>query len=188
MGNPEDRPDRDPARDGKRDEFIGQLVSQHRHHLLEVGCWTGEDGLEFKAAGINYTGVDLSEEHVRAARARHLEASVAGPDSLPFADRTFDAAWSMGTLSHVSNTALYGVLDEFLRVLKPGAPLAVGLHGGKDEERLDLVDGYATRQFLSLRSDETVLSLFEPHGSIRDFTTWEREGGGHFQYFILAKF
>jgi ubiquinone/menaquinone biosynthesis C-methylase UbiE len=189
MGNPGNEPDRDPDRDAKRDEFIRHLTSEHRHQLLEIGCGIGEDGLVFKAAGINYTGVDSSEAHVRAARSRHLEASVAAPDSLPFADRTFDAAWCMGPLTHVSNTELYGVLDEFLRVLKPGAPLAVGLRSGEDEERLDLVDGYATRRFSSLRSDETVLSLFEPHGSVKDFTTWECPGHpGHFQYFILAKF
>ncbi|EMY32380.1 methyltransferase type 11 [Arthrobacter crystallopoietes BAB-32] len=180
---------RDAERDAKRDAFIERLVAEHRHHVLEVGCGTGKDGLAFKAAGITYTGVDLSEAHVRAARAKHLEASVAAPDSLPFADRTFDAAWCLGTLTHVSNTDLYGVLDEILRVLKPGAPLAVGLRSGKDEERLDLVDGYATRRFLSLRSDETVLSLFEPHGSVKDFTTWEEpDQPGHYQYFILAKF
>ena len=145
---------RDANRDIKRDAFIQRLVAEHRHHVLEIGCGTGEDGLAFKAAGITYTGVDLSEAHGRAARTKHLEAPVAAPGPPPFADRTCDAGWCMGTLTHVSNEDLYGVLDEILRVLNPGAPLVVRLRSGEDEERLDLVDGYATRRILSRRSDE----------------------------------
>ncbi|NKX53194.1 class I SAM-dependent methyltransferase [Arthrobacter mobilis] len=174
----------DPRRTAERDAFIDELVAGHRHQVLEIGCGIGEDGLAFVAAGINYVGVDGSADNVHRARARRLEAVVGTPDELPFAEETFDAAWAMDALEQVANTDLYGVLTEIMRVLKPGAPLAVGLHSGQDTE------GHAseTSRFLSLRSDEMVRNLFEPHGNIRSFTTWElADGSGHYQFLVVAK-
>ncbi|AUI51677.1 class I SAM-dependent methyltransferase [Arthrobacter crystallopoietes] len=178
----------DPQREAKRSEFIEHLKATRRHDLLEIGCGTGVDGLAFKAAGIRYTGVDLSEASVRIARHKQLEASVASARELPFADETFDAAWTMSTLLHVANADLYGVLTEIMRVLKPGSPLAVGLWSGSDSEGINAADDQEPQRFFSRRSDETLLSLFEPHGTIRDFSTWEHgQDPGHYQYFIIYK-
>ncbi|MFD1211841.1 class I SAM-dependent methyltransferase [Arthrobacter sp. GCM10027362] len=172
----------DPRRDAERDSFIDALVAAHRHRVLEIGCGTGEDGLAFVAAGINYVGLDPSEENIHVARAKRLEAVVGSPDELPFADATFDAAWARGALADVPDTDLYGVLTEIMRVLKPGAPLAAGLHSGPDGRGPDAGGFYGER------SDEMVRSLFEPHGDIRFFTSWEQaDGSGRCQFLVLTK-
>jgi len=181
MGNQELHPP-EPRLTAERDAFISALVAGHRHQVLEIGCGTGEDGLAFVAAGINYVGLDPSEENIHRARARHLEAVVGTPAELPFADETFDAAWARDALANVADTDLYGVMIEVMRVLKPGAPLAVGLPSKTADSRP------GAGGFQSLRSDEMVRNLFEPHGDIRTFTSWEADGGcGQYRFLVVAK-
>jgi SAM-dependent methyltransferase len=182
-----DRRARDPKRDEARQAFIASLVAAHRHSVLEIGCGTGADGLAFKAAGIHYTGIDLSEENVRIARAKNLEAVVCSVRELPFASGTFSAGWAMSTLLHIPDRDLPDVLAETMRVLAEGAPLAVGLWSGDDEEVI-AVDDETQQNRLYSRRDETVRRLFGEHGLVSGFTTWDRPGTGrHYQFFILTK-
>ena len=183
-----DRRGRDPKRDEARQAFIASLVAAHRHSVLEIGCGTGADGLAFKAAGIHYTGIDLSEENVRLARAKHVDAVVGSARELPFASGTFSAGWTMSTLLHIPDRDLPDVLAETMRVLAEGAPLAVGLWSGDDEEVIVADDEIQQNRFFSRHRDETVRRLFGEHGLVSDFTTWDRPGTGrHYQFFILTK-
>ena len=183
-------------REEQRQRFISLLKSEGRHGVLEIGSGTGLDGLKFVQAGIHYTGVDLAEGHVRIARAKGLDVSVASARRLPFADGTFPAAWSMSTLLHIPASEIDGVLRELVRVTAPGAPIAVGLWSGDDEEVLNPEDDLVPRRFFSRRSDETVRQVFGRHGAIEDFVTWpegtgEESGPGagnwtqHYQFLIL---
>lgn len=179
---------RDPKRDEARQAFIASLVAAHRHSVLEIGCGTGADGLAFKAAGIHYTGVDLSEQNVRIARAKNLEAVVGSVRELPFASGTFSAGWTMSTLLHIPDQDLPDVLAETMRVLAEGAPLAVGLWSGDDEEVIVAHDDFEPNRFYSRRRDDTVRRLFGEHGLVSGFTTWDRPGTGrHYQFFIVTK-
>lgn len=185
-----------PRRAAERDRFIGLLKAEGRHSLLEIGSGLGLDGLEFVRAGIHYTGVDLSEEHVRRARAKGLDVSVASARRLPFADDAFPALWTMSTLLHVPERDIDGVLRELVRVAAPNAPIAVGLGSGEDEEVLNPEDDVEPRRFFSRRSDATVRQVFGRHGAIEDFVSWpEGEGAEsgpgaghwtqHYQFLIL---
>ncbi|BAS07874.1 demethylrebeccamycin-D-glucose O-methyltransferase [Arthrobacter sp. Hiyo4] len=180
----------------QRERFISLLKSEGRHDILEIGSGTGLDGLKFVQAGIRYTGVDLSEGHVRQARSMGLAVSVASARRLPFADGAFPAVWSMSTLLHIPATDIDGVVRELVRVAAPNAPIAVGLWSGDDEEVLNPEDDLEPRRFFSRRSDETVRRVFGRHGAIEDFVTWpegtgEESGPGaghwtqHYQFLIL---
>src|SRR4029453_11141908 len=136
-----------------QESFIRFLKSEGRHSVLDLGCGPGIDGLKFVQAGIHYSGVDLSEEHVRLARAKGLDASVASGRDLPFADGAFPAVWTMSTLLHIPNAEIDAVLAEVVRVTSPGAPLAVGLWSGDDEEVLNPEDVAEPRRFYSRRGD-----------------------------------
>lgn len=179
-----------------QDAFIRQLKGEGRHGVLEIGCGPGIDALKFVQSGIHYTGVDLSEEHVRLARAKGLDASVASGRDLPFADAVFPAMWTMSTLLHIPNSDINDVLAELVRVASPGAPIAVGLWSGNDEEAFNPEDLTEPRRFYSRRSDASVKRIFGAHGTIEHFETWPEgvgtesgPGGGawvqHYQYFIL---
>lgn len=178
------------------DWFIRLLKDEHRHSVFELGCGTGDEGLEFVRAGLHYCGVDLSGESVRLARAKGLDASVASGRSLPFPDGSFTAAWSMSTLLHVPNSRIHGVVGELVRVCAPGAPAAVGLWSGPDEEVLNPEDDDEPRRFFSRRSDAAVRRIFAAHGEVEHFRTWpegrgDESGPGrgawtqHYQFLVL---
>ena len=73
-------------------------------------------------------GLDVSEDCVRAAMARHPDLTVWLADirRLPFPDATFDSIVSNSTLDHFSvRTDIDVALAEMSRVLRPGGPLFV---------------------------------------------------------------
>ena len=107
------------------DQFSGK-------HLLEVGCGMGTDLLQFARGGAKVTGVDLTPRSIELSR-RHLalygqtgEFALADCETLPFADQSFDVAYSNGVLHHTADTA--GAVREIHRVLRPGGQARVMLY------------------------------------------------------------
>ncbi|MFH5880330.1 class I SAM-dependent methyltransferase [Arthrobacter sp. NA-172] len=185
-----------PRRVECREWFIRLLKEEHRHSLFELGCGTGVEGLEFVRAGLHYTGVDLSEESIHVARGNRLDASVASGRNLPFPDGAFSAVWTMSTLLHVPNSGIHDVVSELVRVSTAGAPIAVGLWSGDDEEVFNPEGLDEPRRFFSRRSDLSVRRIFEAHGAVEHFEAWPEGNGAesgpgagnwvqHYQFLVL---
>lgn len=121
-----DLPDKRVAR---RTAYLQQVDREGRRSLLEIGCGPGRDAQAIVSAGFGYTGVDLAPASVDVCRSHGLDARVASVLALPFDDATFDAGWTMSTLLHIADDDLDQALSEIIRVLRPGAPLAIGLWG-----------------------------------------------------------
>jgi SAM-dependent methyltransferase len=165
----------DAERIRRRAEYAATLVSEGRSRVLEIGTGPGRDAAAFLADGLAVTGVDLSAEHVRMCRAAGIDAHVASVLGLPFADNSFDAGWTMSTLLHVPDADFDTALLEIRRVLRAGAPLAVGLWGGEDWEGASVKDTITPPRFFSSRSDERLREMLGRHGTVERFTTWSRE-------------
>ncbi len=71
--------------------------------------------------------MDPSEENIHSARARGLEATVAGAVPLPFADSAFPSVWAVDALVGLPPEQWDDVVRELGRVAAPGAPIAVVL-------------------------------------------------------------
>ncbi|HEX5704182.1 MAG TPA: class I SAM-dependent methyltransferase [Pyrinomonadaceae bacterium] len=106
-------------------DFSGQ-------RLLEVGCGMGTDLLQFARGGARVTGVDLTPRSIETSR-RHLELyglsgdfALTDAEKLPFADESFDVAYSNGVLHHTPDTA--EAVREIHRVLRPGGLARVMLY------------------------------------------------------------
>lgn len=88
------------------------------------------------ARGARAFGVDISEPTLvlaKAAFAREslpLRAAAADVRALPFADASFDAIYSMGTIEHFDETEQ--AVREMARVLKPGGQAIVGVPNRHD--------------------------------------------------------
>jgi SAM-dependent methyltransferase len=100
--------------------------------LLEVGCGMGTDLLQFARGGAKVTGIDLTPRSIEISR-RHLalydhrgDFAVADCECLPFADASFEVAYSNGVLHHTPDTA--GAVREIHRVLRPGGQARVMLY------------------------------------------------------------
>ncbi|MEZ4299886.1 MAG: class I SAM-dependent methyltransferase [Polyangiaceae bacterium] len=86
--------------------------------VLEVGCGTGLLLARAAAFARRATGVDLSPGMLARARARGLDVHEASATALPFADATFDLAYSFKVLAHVRE--IDRALAEMARVVRPG--------------------------------------------------------------------
>ena len=100
--------------------------------VLEVGCGLGTDAINFARAGARYTGIDLTEASIELVRRRfeieglNADLKVADAEDLPFADESFDLAYSHGVLHHTPDTRR--AIDELHRVLKPNGAAMVMLY------------------------------------------------------------
>jgi exosortase/archaeosortase family protein len=90
-------------------------------------CWAAEQG------ALVY-GIDISEPIVRQARATFggtpARFNLADVRSLPFADDSFDAIYSMGTIEHFDESK--AAVREMARVLKPDGRLVLGVPNRHD--------------------------------------------------------
>jgi SAM-dependent methyltransferase len=179
--------DVDPERVRRRDEFAALLHSEGRSQVIEIGTGPGRDATALLAADLVVAGVDLSPEHVRLCRAAGIDAHVASVHRLPFADGSFDAGWTMSTLLHVPDADFDTAVREIRRVLRPGAPLAVGLWGGSDWEGRSVKDKIRPARFFSSRSDERIQVMLGRHGTVERFETWStgRADSWWYQWCVL---
>lgn len=121
-------------------ETLGRLLGEGTGALVDVGCGTGAYAAGLAELGWDVTGVDVSADMLRRAKAKGVRTVHADATSLPFDDGAFDAAISIFTNTDVDDLA--AVVHEIARVLRPGAPLVylavhpcfVGPHSVYDPE------------------------------------------------------
>lgn len=145
--------------------------------VLEVGCGTGCDLLQFAKHGAIATGVDLTQKHLELARERVAgRATVMKGDAtaLPFPDASFDYVYSHGVIHHCSEPGR--AAKEILRVLRPGGRFNVQLYAkwsawhlqrwlqyslrGKDWKRY--VENSEAPVHLDLYTRQSIRKLFTP--------------------------
>lgn len=176
----EDRP-LDPRRVAARDRFVSLVGRAHLDGpVLEIGTGPGRDALALVEAGLRVVGVDLSAGHAGRARARGLTMAVGSARALPFASGSMGGLWSMSTLMHVPAVAIEQVMREIRRVMAPGAPVAIGVWGGPDDEYFDESPNRVgePRRLFSRRSEGRWRALLQRVGELEDFAIWEYTGAG----------
>ena len=128
---------------GKHREAVLADVAEHCRaagvrSILEVGCGAGRDGTALAATGAAYCGVDVTAAAVALCRDLGLSAVEGSALDLPFADDSFDAAWTMSTLMHLPGDGMQRALKEIRRVVRAGGLLQLGVWGAYDDrERVD---------------------------------------------------
>jgi 2-polyprenyl-6-hydroxyphenyl methylase/3-demethylubiquinone-9 3-methyltransferase len=99
-----------------------RTLCDHKGTILDVGCGGGFLSNELARQGYQVTGVDVSPESIKVARAYDVTGTVkyevADAFKLPYPDASFDALTAMDFLEHIENPDI--VIKEFSRVLKPG--------------------------------------------------------------------
>jgi SAM-dependent methyltransferase len=90
-----------PASQQARFKVLADKIDLHGKSILDVGCGLGDLWAFLKGRGIDvrYTGVDILEKMVQAARERHPDAAFVHGDlfvSNPFGPGSFDVVFSSG--------------------------------------------------------------------------------------------
>ena len=91
--------------------------------LLEAGCGTGQSSWRLDVAGHPRIGLDCSSGALREARAVGVFDTFLQGDitRLPLRDASIAGLWNLGVLEHFDEAVGIRVLQEFRRVLAPGA-------------------------------------------------------------------
>jgi ubiquinone/menaquinone biosynthesis C-methylase UbiE len=100
-------------------------------HVIDLGCGSGRSLLWNAASGATFVGADVSPFFAREARDR-MDLALADLRKLPFPDATFNKAYALDVLEHLSPEALDAMLQETARVLTPGGVLFVYSHVRKN--------------------------------------------------------
>ncbi|MFW9810769.1 MAG: class I SAM-dependent methyltransferase [Candidatus Thorarchaeota archaeon] len=107
-------------------KLLDQLQITQDSQVLEIGCESGFTScMTVKKYDCELIGIDLSEILVEKARERAIDQNltkarfeVANALDLPFQNNTFDAVFTVAVTALIPDK--YQVLQEFLRVVKPG--------------------------------------------------------------------
>ena len=129
------------------------------HHLLDVGCGTGDDvqALARRVGGTGrVVGVDGSEIMLAEARTRVKDANlpvefrVGNAEWLQFADNTFDGCRAERMLVHLNHPVR--ALAEMVRVARPGARV-VAFDADWETLIVDTPNRATTRKLLNFQCD-----------------------------------
>lgn len=111
----------------KADEITGHLnrfgLPSQKLRALDVGCGVGRVAQLLSHDFAELHGVDCSEGMIHRARELRIPNAffrVAGAAGLPFERNRFDLVYSMCVFHHVLDDSWSDVLEEMVRVAKPG--------------------------------------------------------------------
>jgi len=113
--------------------FNDLLTNIPKTDMLELGCGTGQWTEYFINKGFKLTGIDVSDEMLKFAHSKNLNADFINADSsqIPFDDNSFSTVSSITMLEFVEDQNT--VLQEAYRVLKPGGWLILGCLNANSE-------------------------------------------------------
>ncbi|HTK59795.1 MAG TPA: methyltransferase domain-containing protein [Candidatus Baltobacteraceae bacterium] len=103
--------------------------AREREAVLDVGCGDGRVYETFKAKGVSYAGVDLSDDVIARAKTRWAKELAEGRVAfeagdlldLPVEDGRFDVVVAAGVLHHVPSEAYRAkAVAELARAIRPG--------------------------------------------------------------------
>jgi len=104
-----------------------------RAHILDAGCGSGRDSLNFKKLGYEVTAMDASSELCSLAK-EYIGQEVL---ELRFQDMAFEndfeGIWACASLLHVPSMELPGIIDKLTKALKPGGILFASFKYGDFE-------------------------------------------------------
>ena len=145
------------------DSFAGDHNSGKQ--LLEIGCGTGHWSRFFSEKGFEVTGIDISEEMVKAANKKnipHCHFHVSDGQNLSFFDNSFDVAAAVTTLEFAKNPQR--IISEMARCVKPKGKLLFGvlnsLSAYNQKRQMNANSVYAYGQLFSPKQLQNLLELF----------------------------
>lgn len=145
-------------------DYIVDLAVRHlgdptKAAVLDIGCGVGNYDSVLRPAFGALSGVDVSAECVDTARRRNGDVDYRTYDGavLPYADVSFDLAFTICVMHHVPPGQWPNFAAEMRRVLKPGGLALVFEHNPRNPLTMRAVNNCQfDEDAVLLRSEETV--------------------------------
>jgi len=98
-------PSRDPLNSRRIEFFFDVIKNSKVKKIIDVGCGAGLNAKIFSEKGFDVSSIDVSENAINAAKNQYtgLSFAVAGADSIPFPEKSFDAIYCTEVIEHVDN-------------------------------------------------------------------------------------
>jgi SAM-dependent methyltransferase len=134
--------------------------------ICDLGCGPGHVGAFVADRGIDVIGIDRSAGMVDQARRRYPSLRVARGDmtSLGLADQALGGILCFYALIHIPRIDVSLALWEMFRVLAPGRPLLLAVHGGQGTVHADEMVGQRADLDVTLFSLPELCGLVEQAG------------------------
>jgi SAM-dependent methyltransferase len=149
--------------------------------VLELGCGNGEPAARMLALGHSYTGVDISSEQLRRAKARVPGAEFVKGDytELEYPPSSVDAVVALYTFGHVPRAELAALYARIASWLRPAGYL-LATTGRRDEPGNVDDDWLGAPMFFSGFDVETNLRLLAEAGlDVLEHEVVCQDEGGH---------
>lgn len=127
---------------------LGKFVEMLRgKKVLDAGCGAPRDINLFLKNNIDVEGIDYSGEVIKKCRASFPDLTFYRCDfkKVNVPDEYYDGVWACASVLNFFKKDLPSVLEEFLRILKPGGILFVSVKEGRGEKMVS--DEYGERLF-----------------------------------------
>jgi len=167
--------------------IIDKLRTRNAGLILDVACGPGlhtrqlADGADGFVIGLDLS-IPMLREAVRSTTSEHVAYLRTDAHDLPFADDTFDAACCLAALYLIPDP--HRVIDEMIRVLKPGGILAIFTSADVKLARLPLVKPTLSRVGgLNVFGRDEITSTLRRSG----FTEISHEIAGQGQFITARK-
>ncbi len=173
----------------KEFKLFKSLISGNK--IVDIGCGAGRDATLFLQNNFDYTGLDASSEMLKEARKRAPTGKfiLGNFYQLDFPDETFDGFWAAASLLHAPKTDIESVLNEILRILKPGG---VGFISLKETQNIDegmiKEDKYGgIKRYFSFYTPKELGKILKKTGSVVIKNLIHKEGDTNWLCYFVKK-
>jgi len=141
------------------------IPKDENFRVLEVGCASGFTSCMIaKEYGCQVTGIDISEVLISKAQDRadrmeltNVRFQVADATQLPFDDNSFDAVFGVALVALIPLKV--EVLNELIRVIKPGGSIGTLDLFAKSNAKKEIVYSFSTTMKTLLEYDVSILDI-----------------------------
>lgn len=111
----------------KIDQMRSMLELSPEDRVLDIGCGNGRAGFTLRPRCGRVVAIDAGD-HFAAEALGTVDLARGDIRRLPFAEASFDKAYSLDVLEHLTEEGVRAVLGEARRVLRPGGLLFIYSH------------------------------------------------------------
>lgn len=127
--------------------------------VLDLGCGPGVFLEEFRAQGVEATGIDLSEVFVQRCHEKGLHAKKMDIENPILYPRSFHGIWAQAAVPHIPKERLPNMINNISRLLMPEGMMFVALPEGDGDGFLEDVPGGA-KQWITHFNEADVARFF----------------------------